>query len=135
MRKKALMITLSLSMAVLFLCQPALASPIFDNARFDFEAGDGPWSIAIGDLDGDGALDMAVANYGSHNVSVLSGNGDGTFQRAVDYGVGAVPFAVAIGDLDENGALGLAVANAGSFYCMNNTVSVLINSLLGYPKG
>jgi hypothetical protein len=75
-------------------------------------------------------MDLAVANYGSANVSVLLGNGDGTFQGAVNYGAGDRPASVAIGDLDGNGALDLAVANPGS-----NTVSVLINSLLVYPKG
>jgi hypothetical protein len=70
MKKRDLMITLFLSMAVLFLCQTALASSLF-NARLDFKAGRESRSVAIGDLDGDGALDPAVANRPSDNVSVL----------------------------------------------------------------
>jgi hypothetical protein len=70
MKIRDLMTTLFLSMAVLFLCQTGLASPLF-NVRFDFEAGYEPLSVAIGDLDGDGALDLAVANRWSNNVSVL----------------------------------------------------------------
>ena len=44
--------------------------------------------MAVGDFNGDGKADLAVANHGSNNVSVLLGNGDGTFQAAVNYGGG-----------------------------------------------
>ena len=50
-------------------------------------------AIAAGDFGGDGRLDLAVANSDSGNVSVLMGNGDGTFQPAVNYLVGYVPTA------------------------------------------
>ena len=56
-------------------------------------------SVAIGDFNGDGRRDLAVANYASYaaigytngDVSVLFGNGDGTFQPAASYMVGAAP--------------------------------------------
>ena len=48
----------------------------------NYSAGDYPSSVAIGDLNGDGDLDLAVANLPrSNNVSVLLGNGDGSFQE------------------------------------------------------
>ena len=73
----------------------------------------GPASVAIGDLDGDLDLDLAVANQGvSDDVSVLLNNGDGTFAADVTYGVGDEPLSVAIGDLDGDLDLDLAVANA-----------------------
>jgi len=65
-----------------------------------------------------------VANAWSHNVSVLLGNGDGTFQAAVNYGVGADPYSVAIGDLNGDVKPDLAVANAGSA-----DVAILINEV------
>src|SRR2546427_8129441 len=42
-----------------------------------------PHAVAAGDFNGDGALDFATANFGSNTVSVLLGNGDGTFKPAL----------------------------------------------------
>ena len=64
----------------------------------------------MGDFNGDGALDLAVANYASDSVSVLLGKGDGTFQPPARYGVGAYPFSVAVGDFNGDGKPDLAVA-------------------------
>jgi len=80
----------------------------------NYGAGDNPYSVAIGDFNGDGHSDLAVANSaydtrGTSNVSVLLGNGDGTFQARVDYGAGDWPHSVAIGDFDGDGHLDLAV--------------------------
>ncbi|UCF89863.1 MAG: VCBS repeat-containing protein, partial [Desulfobacterales bacterium] len=62
-------------------------------------------------------------NYFSADVSVLLGNGDGSFQSAVHYGAGFGPWSVAIGDLNGDGGPDLALANANS-----DDVSVLINT-------
>src|SRR5512136_1643095 len=81
-------------------------------ARQDFRTGDAPSCVAIADLDGDGARDVAVAAAGSNTISVLLGNGDGTFRARADYGAGAAPGFVAIADLDGDGDQDLVVANA-----------------------
>ena len=94
------------------------------RSAVDYGADDDPYSVAIGDLDGDRVMDLAVANATSNNVSVLLGNGDGTFQSAVNYGSGVAPLSVAIGDLDGDDHLDLTVANGGS-----DDVAILINSL------
>ena len=51
--------------------------------------GSSPYSVATGDFNGDGKPDLVTANAGSNSVSVLLGNGDGTFQNAVNYAVGS----------------------------------------------
>ena len=47
--------------------------------------------MAIGDVNGDGKPDLAVANYGSNTVSVLLGNGAGGFGAKTDFATGAHP--------------------------------------------
>ncbi|MCH7702528.1 MAG: VCBS repeat-containing protein [Planctomycetes bacterium] len=88
--------------------------PTLFGAHVLYGAGNGPSSVAIGDLDGDGDADLVVANSSDDNVSVLLNNGDGTFAAHVLYGVGNGPSSVAIGDLDGDGDADLAVVNAGS---------------------
>ena len=82
------------------------------QSAVNYGADDGPSSVAIGDLNGDGDLDLAVANRWSANVSVLLGNGDGSFPKRGELRVGDGPCSVAIGDLNGDGDLDLAVANS-----------------------
>jgi hypothetical protein len=89
----------------------------------NFAVGSSPWSVAIGNLNGDGFADLAVANSGSNNVSVLLGDGAGSFGAATNFAVGSSPRSVAIGNLNGDGFADLAVANSGS-----NNVSVLLNT-------
>lgn len=83
--------------------------------------GNAPIGLAIGDLNGDGRIDIAVLNSGSGTLSVLFGNGDGTFQTQVDYGVGVTPVALAIGEFNGDGVSDLLVGDASS-----NAVNVLL---------
>jgi hypothetical protein len=87
------------------------AGPLFPGAQYD--AGEWPVSVAVGDLDGDERLDLAVANWRSDDVSVLLNDGDGTFAAAVHHFIGAYsqPESVAVGDLNGDGALDLASAS------------------------
>jgi uncharacterized repeat protein (TIGR01451 family) len=74
-----------------------------------------PQSIVGGDLNRDGKADLVVANSGSGNVSVLLGNGDGTFQSAVNYGAGiASPEWIFVGDFNGDGKLDVAAFQAGN---------------------
>ncbi|MEW6278890.1 MAG: FG-GAP-like repeat-containing protein, partial [Candidatus Eremiobacterota bacterium] len=82
-----------------------------------------PTSVAVGDLNADGRLDLATANSGSNDGSVLLGNGDGTFQAAQNFPVGPVPDSVALGDLNGDGRLDLATTNR-----FGNNASVLLGN-------
>src|SRR2546426_245451 len=90
------------------------------RAGMAFVVGNDPVSVAVGDFNGDGKPDLAVANYDSTTVQVLLGNGDGTFRTALTFGAGSSPRSVAVGDFNGDGEPDLAVANSGS-----NTVSEL----------
>jgi hypothetical protein len=91
----------------------------------NYPAGRSPYSVAVGDFNGDGVLDLAVANsiYAAGTVSVLLGNGDGSFRTAVNYAAGSAPNSVAVGDFNGDGISDVAVANA-----LSNDVSVLLGN-------
>jgi hypothetical protein len=76
----------------------------------DFET----FFVATGDFNGDGVMDLAVANgAGGKGISVLLGNGDGTFRAAVNYDSGGTfPRSIAVADINGDGVADLAVANA-----------------------
>src|SRR5262249_3258612 len=81
----------------------------------------GATSLAAGDFNRDGKLDLAITSGLNNSVEVLQGNGDGTFQaQPLVIPVGtqgnfqATMQSVAVGDFLRNGKLGLAVANPGS---------------------
>jgi hypothetical protein len=76
----------------------------------NFAVGADPLSVAIGDLNGDGKLDLATANS-EGTVSILLGTGTGTFGSATNFSAGPVTHAVVIGDLNGDGNPDLAVVN------------------------
>jgi hypothetical protein len=78
-----------------------------------------PQSMVSGDLNGNGHIDLAVANYNSGTVRVLLNNGDGSFSIAdpiyiEEYVTGlSLPHRLDVGDINGNGALDLAISNLG----------------------
>jgi FG-GAP-like repeat/PASTA domain/FG-GAP repeat len=79
-----------------------------------------PYSVVIGDLNGDGKRDLATANAGSDNVSVFLNQGDGTFRIRRAYATAEGPESIAIGDLNGDGKADLATEG-------DTTISVLLN--------
>jgi hypothetical protein len=70
---------------------------------------DAYYSTTVGDYDGDGNLDLAGTNVGT--VSVLRGNGDGTFQPARSFAAGLHPDSVNAADMNGDSVLDLVVTN------------------------
>ena len=112
-------------------------NPIFFNPATYFSGGVYAFSVAVGDFNGDGKADLAVANEcpqrncNTGSVSVLLGNGDGTFQAAQSYSsAGYEAYAVAVGDVNSDGKADLIVANGcqSTNQCGNGSVGVLLGN-------
>jgi len=80
----------------------------------DSGVGNSPDSVAAGDFNGDGKLDLAVVDNASNNVAVRLGNGDGTFTASQVVAAGTSPHGIAAADLDRDGKLDLAVGSTDS---------------------
>jgi phosphodiesterase/alkaline phosphatase D-like protein len=98
------------------------------STKVDFTAGLAPWSVAVGDIDGDGKPDLAVVNGNGTTVSVYRNTAtsgsitSSSLASKVDFTVGTSPTGVAFGDIDGDGKLDLMTANSSS-----KTVSVFRN--------
>jgi hypothetical protein len=109
----------------------ALFSPPYPNPEIS-----GANTVIIGDFNGDGNQDLAIASRGSTStgadgfVTILLGNGDGTFRNALTYGAGSDATALAIGDLNGDGKPDLAFADD-----LANSLVVLLNSYVSGSSG
>jgi len=125
-------------------CASSSVSILLGNGNGTFQspttvqAGLCPLGAVIASLRNNGTLDLVVVNNGgmnsttTSNVSVLLGNGDGTFQPAVNYGVGSRPDIVGVADFDKDGTLDLAVSDQGG---KNTGTNGGISLLLGNGNG
>ena len=103
------------------------------KAAVNYAVGLVPLGVAVGDFNNDGKLDLVTANgnldvftkfpLGGGSVSVLLGNGDGTFGPAVNYAVGVAPTDVAVGDFNKDGHPDVVVPDA-----LDGVVMVLLGT-------
>ena len=89
---------------------PGAAATDFAKAKF-YPVGTNPFVIVTGDFNGDGKLDVAVANIDSSDVSILLGNGDGTFQPAKNIAIAGGTGPIVTGDFNGDHKLDLAVGS------------------------
>jgi uncharacterized protein (TIGR03437 family) len=94
-------------------------------ANSPFAVGSQPSFLAVGDFNADGIQDLATANSGSNNVTVLLGNGSGGFAPAPSspFAAGTAPFSVAVADFNGDGIPDLVAANLN-----DNTVTLLLGT-------
>ena len=77
--------------------------------------GAGPSAIAQADLNRDGKTDLVTVNTTANTISVLLGNGNGTFAAKVDYPVGTAPKGIVIADFNNDGKPDLATVNSAGY--------------------
>ncbi len=97
-----------------------------------------PVSVVTGDFNGDGKLDIAVANQeGGGSISVLFGNGDGTLQAPTNYADSPDPQFIVAADFNGDGKLDLAVADytSGVSVFLNNGDGTFQQPPIDYPTG
>lgn len=124
--KPDLIVVNSTDNTVSVLRNTSLAPNVSFAAKVNFITGNKPYSICIGDIDGDGKPDLVVANRNSASVSVLRNTSTSSvinFATQIDFATGLKPVAISIGDINGDGKPDLAVANNG-----NNTASILRNT-------
>jgi len=119
-------------MALVSLGRPVSTFAVdFSNPK-SYPVGTGPSDVVVGDFNGDGKPDIAVANRGSGSVSILLNNGDGTFAPAMNFDAGDSPSVIAVGDFNADGKLDLAAFQPGNF---DLSVAGSVNVLLGNGDG
>lgn len=100
------------------------ASPV------SYPVGTSPSAVVVADFNGDGKPDLAVANSGSGNISVLIGNGDGTYKPAVNFDAGmASPTSIEVADFNNDGIQDLAV------WTLSGPIGSTLSILLGNGNG
>ena len=87
----------------------------------NYPAGAYPAALVVGDFNGDGKPDLIVGNYSTSSISVLLGNGDGSFQAPMNSPLGITLGAVAVGDFNGDGKTDLAAASG-------NVIRILIGN-------
>ena len=92
--------------------------------------GQTPWAVTVGDFNADGNADLAVTNYSSDSVSILLGNGDGTFTQAANSPIvlPEYPMFLVTGDFNRDGIADLAIVATPGDYTNIGTLTVLLGN-------
>ena len=91
------------------------------HVSVSYSDGSTPTALAVGDFNGDGKADLVVVNGGNNqSISILLGNGNGTFQPHVDYSMGSSPGNVVVGDFNGDGKTDIAVTTPNDLSVFTN---------------
>lgn len=107
-------------------------------APADYNTGAGAYAVKIGDLNGDGKLDLLLLDNPA-GIRLMLNKGDGTFGVPADFGIGPIPYAVALGDLDGDGKIdivGVSQVGVSVFLNKGNAVfSQPVSYVVGIGSG
>ena len=106
---------------------PVTCTTVGFTAAVNFRVHNLPFSVAVGDFNGDGKQDLVTANQTSSDVSILLGDGAGNFSGPTNFAAGGNSISVAVGDFNGDGKQDLAVANS----IHPGTVSILLGDGTG----
>lgn len=95
--------------AIAFVGPAAAAAPAF-TAPATYSVGTAPHGVAVADLDEDGVPDIVTVNRFSGDITILHGNGDGTFTRSASNLALPYPYATALDDVNGDGHVDLVAA-------------------------
>jgi len=113
---------------LVMMSQGASSSTVGFKPAVNYAVGTSPVAVAVGDFNGDGNIDMAVADGGDASagndggISILLGNGDATFQAALDIAADKNPVSIAAGDFNGDNRLDLALIDS------NGNVGILLGN-------
>ena len=108
--------------------------------RSDYDFGQSPGDIVLGDVNDDGILDAVVADAGTRDATALLGNGDGTFASGARFDSGSSEPLVALADFDQDRHLDLVLTTADSVLVLHGNgdgslASVSNNAVRAQPTG
>jgi FG-GAP-like repeat len=107
--------------------QQFLIAPTYAT-QSSYQSDGGVNSVATADFNGDGKIDVAAVRYGGRTVSVLLGNGNGTFQESVDYACGDSATAVITADFNLDGKPDIAPSS----FCQSGRRAASVGLTVGH---
>ncbi|MFC4230749.1 FG-GAP-like repeat-containing protein [Parasediminibacterium paludis] len=109
------LVTVNSSNNTITVLKNVTSSGVISFVNSTYQVGSNPSSIASGDIDSDGKLDLAIANYNSNTVSIfknLSSPGSIIFDNKIDIATGSSPRNIAIADIDGDSKVDIATSNS-----------------------
>ena len=108
------------------------ARNLSDGLLHTSDVGGTPLGIDARDIDGDGKVDILASNFSGNTISLLRGNGNGTFAARVDFPARDKPYGLAVADVDGDGLADVVVSNRDEGGI--STLKGMPNGVFGAPQ-